>query len=97
MSFLKSKTLSGRSVGGSPDGLIIYCGLGVGDGVLWGSASISGVVGIGFGAGAGAGAGVGVGAGGVVIGLGIGGTGFGAIGSPGDSPPSRSVGGRCPP
>ena len=101
MSFLKSKTLSGRSVGGRPDGLIIYWGFGTigavwaGVGIWWGSASISGVIGIGrvkvrggvgitgLGVGVGAGTVAGVGAGGTVIGLG--GRGLGGIDGGGGS------------
>ncbi len=89
MSFLKSKTFSGRSVGGSPDGLIMYCGRGVGIigfsagvGILWGSASISGVVGAGFAGCAGAAGSIGrvkVSGGAGITGLGVGvGTGAGA-------------------
>ena len=55
----------------------MYCGFGVGDGILWGSASISGAAGstgrvkVNGGVGViGAGAGAGAGAGGTVIGLG---------------------------
>jgi len=87
----------------------MYCGLGAEDGTLWGSALISGVAGstgrvkvrggagiTGLGVGVGTGTVAGVGVGETVVCLG-GKDGAGAIGSPGDSPPSRSVGGRCPP